>query len=45
VLARLAAEAGEPDPVDTYTVTTPSGGEHRYFLMPETSKSEPGQWS
>lgn len=35
VLARLAAEAGEPDPVDTYTVTTPSGGEHRYFLMPE----------
>ncbi|WP_158703304.1 bifunctional DNA primase/polymerase [Pseudonocardia dioxanivorans] len=35
VLARLAAEAGAPDPVDTYTVTTPSGGEHRYFLMPE----------
>ncbi|MFR9802789.1 bifunctional DNA primase/polymerase [Pseudonocardia sp. RS010] len=35
VLARLAAEAGQPDPVDTYTVTTPSGGEHRYFLMPE----------
>jgi hypothetical protein len=35
VLARLAAQAGGPDPVDTYTVTTPSSGEHRYFLMPE----------
>jgi hypothetical protein len=34
VLRLLAREAGEPDPVDTYTVTTPSGGEHRYFLTP-----------
>jgi hypothetical protein len=35
VLARLAEQAGQPAPVDTYSVTTPSGGEHRYFLMPE----------
>lgn len=34
VLRLLAREAGEPDPVDTYTVATPSGGEHRYFLAP-----------
>jgi bifunctional DNA primase/polymerase-like protein len=34
VLRLLAREAGEPDPVDTYTVATPSGGEHRYFLTP-----------
>src|SRR5262245_30999328 len=27
VLRLLAREAGEPDPVDTYTVSTPSGGE------------------
>lgn len=34
VLRLLAREAGEPDPADTYTVATPSGGEHRYFLAP-----------
>lgn len=33
VLALLARWAGEPDPVNTYTVLTPSG-EHRYFLAP-----------
>ena len=33
VLAVLADRAGQPDPVDTYTVATPSG-EHRYFLAP-----------
>lgn len=34
VLALLAEWAGEPDPVETYTVLTPHG-EHRYFLAPE----------
>ncbi len=34
VLAVLADRAGQPDPVDTYTVSTPSDGEHRYFLAP-----------
>lgn len=33
VLALLAQWAGEPDPVDTYTVVTPRGV-HRYFLAP-----------
>ena len=33
VLALLAQWAGEADPVDTYTVLTPSG-EHRYYLAP-----------
>lgn len=33
VLAALADRAGEPDPVDTYTVATPRG-EHRYFTQP-----------
>ncbi len=33
VLRILAARAGAPDPIDTYTVLTPSG-EHRYFLAP-----------
>jgi bifunctional DNA primase/polymerase-like protein len=33
VLALLARWADEPDPLDTYTVLTPSG-EHRYFLAP-----------
>jgi hypothetical protein len=33
VLALLAQWAGEADPVDTFTVLTPSG-EHRYFLAP-----------
>jgi hypothetical protein len=31
VLGRLAAAAGQPFPDDTYTVRTPSGGEHLYF--------------
>lgn len=30
----LAQRAGAPDPIDTYTVATPSGGQHRYFLAP-----------
>ncbi len=34
VLRILAQHAGAPDPIDTYTVTTPSSGEHRYFLAP-----------
>jgi hypothetical protein len=35
VLRILADRAGQPDPVDTYTVATPNG-EHRYFLAPPT---------
>lgn len=34
VLARLAAEAGVELPIDTYTVRTPTGGEHLYFKRP-----------
>jgi Bifunctional DNA primase/polymerase, N-terminal len=34
VLRILAERAGQPDPIATYTVTSPSGGEHRYFLAP-----------
>ncbi|WP_281199891.1 bifunctional DNA primase/polymerase [Lentzea jiangxiensis] len=34
VLRLLAHDLGEPDPTDTYTVLTPSGGEHRYFHAP-----------
>lgn len=34
VLALLAADRERPDPVDTYTVATPTGGEHRYFSAP-----------
>ncbi|MGH3776996.1 MAG: bifunctional DNA primase/polymerase [Pseudonocardiaceae bacterium] len=34
VLRILAQRAEQPDPIDTYTVVTPSGGEHRYFLAP-----------
>lgn len=34
VLARLAQTAGQPYPADTYTVQTPSGGEHLYFAAP-----------
>ncbi|TDQ00620.1 bifunctional DNA primase/polymerase [Labedaea rhizosphaerae] len=34
VLTRLAAAAGEPYPSDTFTVTTPTNGEHLYFAMP-----------
>ncbi|MHA6623911.1 bifunctional DNA primase/polymerase [Pseudonocardia sichuanensis] len=33
VLARLAERAGQPVPA-TYTVTTPSGGQHLYFRAP-----------
>ena len=33
VLRILAARAGAPDPIDTYTVASPAG-EHRYFLAP-----------
>ncbi|GLY42997.1 hypothetical protein Amsp01_090200 [Amycolatopsis sp. NBRC 101858] len=38
VLALLAHRAGEPDPVDTFTVATPRGGEHRYFARPSGSR-------
>ncbi|WP_284740275.1 bifunctional DNA primase/polymerase [Amycolatopsis sp. RTGN1] len=38
VLALLAQLAGEPDPVDTFTVATPRGGEHRYFYRPPGSR-------
>jgi len=34
VLRLLAHDLGEPDPLDTYRVWTPSGGEHRYFHAP-----------
>lgn len=34
VLRILAQRAGQTDPLDTYAVSTPSGGEHRYFLAP-----------
>ncbi|MGH3834037.1 MAG: bifunctional DNA primase/polymerase [Pseudonocardiaceae bacterium] len=33
VLRIIAQRAGQPDPIDTYTVATPNG-EHRYFLAP-----------
>ncbi|MEJ2856813.1 MULTISPECIES: bifunctional DNA primase/polymerase [unclassified Saccharothrix] len=36
VLADLARRYGADDPADTYTVFTPSGGEHRYFRAPQT---------
>lgn len=38
VLALLARQAGEPDPVDTLTVATPRDGEHRYFHRPPGSR-------
>lgn len=34
VLAHLAVQAGQPYPGDTYTVRTPTGGEHLYFRAP-----------
>lgn len=34
VFAVLAAEAGQPVPLDTRTVATPSGGLHLYFTAP-----------
>jgi hypothetical protein len=33
--ARRAWQHGDEDPRDTYTVATPSGGEHRYFRAPD----------
>ncbi|MFD1151139.1 bifunctional DNA primase/polymerase [Saccharothrix hoggarensis] len=33
--ARRAWQHGAEDPRDTYTVATPSGGEHRYFRAPD----------
>lgn len=38
VLGLLAQLAGEPDPVDTFTVATPRGGEHRYFHRPPEAR-------
>lgn len=35
VLAALCEEEGQALPLDTYTVTTPSGGLHLYFLAPQ----------
>jgi hypothetical protein len=35
VLAALAADHGQPLPLDTLSVQTPSGGEHLYFAAPE----------
>lgn len=35
VLARIAEQAGQPFPGDTFTVRTPSGGVHLYFRAPE----------
>lgn len=35
VLEMLAAREGQPAPVDTYTVATPTGGAHLYFRAPE----------
>lgn len=38
VLARIAADAGQPYPGDTYTVRTPSGGQHLYFRAPQVPR-------
>jgi len=35
LLARIASEAGAAYPGDTYTVRTPSDGEHLYFHVPD----------
>ncbi|GGP54249.1 hypothetical protein GCM10010185_28390 [Saccharothrix coeruleofusca] len=35
VLRELARAHGADDPRETYTVETPRGGQHRYFLAPE----------
>jgi hypothetical protein len=37
VLADVCAEAGEPIPCDTYSVTTPSRGGHLYYRAPDGS--------
>ena len=34
VLAAICEQAGQPLPLDTYTVTTPSGGTHLYYRHP-----------
>ncbi|MEU7764996.1 bifunctional DNA primase/polymerase [Nocardia sp. NPDC049190] len=34
VLARLAQDAGQPLPVPTFEVSTPSGGVHLYYRAP-----------
>jgi hypothetical protein len=38
VLAVLAEQAGQPVPLDTFTVATPSGGAHLYFRAPSDVK-------
>ncbi|MBW0134972.1 bifunctional DNA primase/polymerase [Pseudonocardia abyssalis] len=38
VLIRLAADAAEPAPTDTFTVATPSGGRHLYFHQPDSAQ-------
>lgn len=38
VLRRLAAEAGESPPGNTFTVATPSGGRHLYFRQPDGAR-------
>jgi hypothetical protein len=38
VLARLAEQAGQPYPGDTYTVRSPSPGYHHYFRVEEDSE-------
>lgn len=35
VLARLARRAGQPYPSETFSVSTPSGGQHLYFTRPQ----------
>lgn len=43
VLAVLAARAGQPVPLETRTVRTPSGGMHLYFLAPHPLPSTCGR--
>lgn len=43
VLAVLAARAGQPVPLETRTVRTPSGGTHLYFLAPHPLPSTCGR--
>lgn len=38
VLARLAADAAQPYPGDTFTVRTPRGGYHLYFRAPQVPR-------
>ncbi|MGH8879675.1 MAG: bifunctional DNA primase/polymerase [Stackebrandtia sp.] len=35
VFATVCEQAGQPMPLDTYTVTTPSGGTHLYYQHPD----------